>query len=70
MYSEIIGSCWLKQSDNVHGTDLLIDGRAPRHGEIMKMPKLAQTFKVCYYILNHDYYRVIICRFNSKKTYS
>ena len=40
------GSCWLKETSNTHGKDLLIDGRAPRHGEIMKMPKLAQTFKV------------------------
>ena len=31
---------------NPHGTDFLLDGRAPHAGEIMKMPRLAETFKV------------------------
>ena len=31
---------------NPHGGAMLIDGKVPRHGDIMKMPQLALTFKV------------------------
>lgn len=31
---------------NKHGRDMLLGGRAPKAGEIMRMPYLANTFKV------------------------
>lgn len=40
------GSCDLQAPANIHGKDLLLDGKAPRTGEIMKMPHLANTFRV------------------------
>ncbi|XP_033117889.1 glutathione hydrolase-like YwrD proenzyme isoform X2 [Anneissia japonica] len=42
---------WKRESEkllregNKHGKDLLIDGKPPKAGQIMKMPFLAQTFK-------------------------
>ena len=36
----------LTQPGNAHGTDMLLNGRAPKAGEIMRMPLLAKTFKV------------------------
>ncbi|XP_064617708.1 glutathione hydrolase-like YwrD proenzyme [Liolophura sinensis] len=35
----------LSQAGNTHGKDMMIDGRGPRQGEIMKMPLLANTFR-------------------------
>eukprot|EP00731_Ephydatia_muelleri_P028856 Em0020g500a len=35
----------LLASHNLHGRDLLVDGRAPLAGEVMKMPHLANTFR-------------------------
>ena len=40
------GSRDLEDEPNTHGRDLLLGGRAPRAGEVMKMPHLAETFRV------------------------
>jgi len=47
----IVGVKPLQDPKNVHGRDLLIKGRAPRHGEIMRMPHLAQTMRVTNVII-------------------
>ncbi|CAL1527413.1 unnamed protein product, partial [Lymnaea stagnalis] len=39
------GSQCLKRKENIHGKDLLLNGEAPRHGELMKNPHLANVFK-------------------------
>ncbi|XP_078611446.1 glutathione hydrolase-like YwrD proenzyme isoform X1 [Branchiostoma floridae x Branchiostoma japonicum] len=39
------GAALLQYQANTHGGDLLIQGKAPREGEIMKNPHLAQTFR-------------------------
>jgi gamma-glutamyltranspeptidase/glutathione hydrolase len=39
------GSCDLQATPNTHGRDLLLGGRAPGAGEIMRMPHLATTFR-------------------------
>jgi gamma-glutamyltranspeptidase/glutathione hydrolase len=31
---------------NKHGHDMLLEGKPPREGDVMKMPHLAETFKV------------------------
>jgi len=31
---------------NKHGSDMLLDGKAPNAGDVMKMPHLATTFEV------------------------
>ncbi len=40
------GSWTLTKDGNTHGRDMLLKGVAPKAGEIMKMPFLANTFKV------------------------
>lgn len=40
------GCSCLKNPRNKHGSDLLLNGEAPRAGDIMKMPLLASTFEV------------------------
>ena len=40
------GSPDLMKPSNRHGGDMLLSGRAPKTGEIMRMPNLAKTFKV------------------------
>lgn len=40
------GSSCLKDPKNIHGSDLLLSGQAPRAGDVMKMPLLATTFEV------------------------
>ena len=40
------GSAELLRPGNTHGRDLLLDGRAPTAGEVMRMPLLANTFRV------------------------
>ncbi|XP_006820927.1 glutathione hydrolase-like YwrD proenzyme, partial [Saccoglossus kowalevskii] len=44
-YSWEKGSFLLKDPKNIYGGDMLLNGKAPRVGEIMKMPLLANTFK-------------------------
>ncbi|XP_019615061.1 PREDICTED: uncharacterized protein LOC109462864 [Branchiostoma belcheri] len=39
------GAALLQYQDNLHGGDLLIQGKAPRAGEVMRNPHLAQTFR-------------------------
>ncbi|ESO87456.1 hypothetical protein LOTGIDRAFT_220165 [Lottia gigantea] len=39
------GSSLLKDPENKHGQDMLLDGEAPKHGQVIKLPKMAQTFK-------------------------
>ena len=36
----------LASAENVYGKDLLINGKAPKWGEVFKNPNLANTFKV------------------------
>ncbi|CAG8661023.1 3282_t:CDS:2, partial [Paraglomus brasilianum] len=48
--AEISAKMWqenehLLRTCSAHGVDMLLDGRAPRAGEIMRMPKLARTFR-------------------------
>ena len=40
------GSSCLKDPANKHGSDLLLNGQAPRPGDVMKMPLLASTYEV------------------------
>lgn len=40
------GSPDLTDIGNTHGKDMLLDGQAPKAGEVMRMPLLAKTFKV------------------------
>ncbi|CAG5131426.1 unnamed protein product, partial [Candidula unifasciata] len=35
----------LQRKDNIHGCDLLLNGQAPRNGDIMRNPHLAKTLK-------------------------
>ena len=42
------GSGNLTQPGNTHGKDMLLNGQAPKAGDIMKMPFLAKTFKVTH----------------------
>ncbi|XP_048759135.2 glutathione hydrolase-like YwrD proenzyme isoform X2 [Ostrea edulis] len=39
------GSYLLTDPNNIHGKDMLLNGQAPKHGEIMRFPLLANTFK-------------------------
>ena len=44
------GAAELQRPDNPHGQDLLMGGgAAPSPGDIIKMPHLAQTFRVCHH---------------------
>ncbi|CAG8462148.1 9328_t:CDS:10 [Gigaspora margarita] len=48
--SEIAAWMWKDAEDDLlnastNGCDMLIDGHAPKHGEIMRMPNLARTFR-------------------------
>ena len=49
------GAADLMNPKNLYGKDMLLNNRAPRTGEIMRMPILAKTFKVS---TNTDLYRV------------
>ncbi|KAK7507214.1 hypothetical protein BaRGS_00001149 [Batillaria attramentaria] len=48
---EVTATFWKRSEDtlqapaNRHGRDMLLNGRAPRHGEIITLPRLADTFK-------------------------
>lgn len=47
---QIIGNDWARserliQTASPNGGEMLLNGRAPREGEIMRMPYLAQTFR-------------------------
>src|SRR5215471_8050872 len=49
--SEIISNQWHRTEDRLRSTpdaarDLLPDGRAPRHGEIVRFPRLARAFRL------------------------
>jgi gamma-glutamyltranspeptidase/glutathione hydrolase len=49
--SDIIASQWRRAEEKLRHSpdavrDLLIDGRAPRHGELFKMPELARSLKM------------------------
>eukprot|EP00105_Crassostrea_gigas_P040115 XP_019924263.1 PREDICTED: uncharacterized protein LOC105331781 [Crassostrea gigas] len=39
------GSHLLSDPNNYYGKDMLLNGRAPRHGEVVRLPLLANTFK-------------------------
>lgn len=39
------GSGVLKRTKNIHGHELLLNGKAPGHGDVMQNPFLARTFK-------------------------
>ncbi|KAH9502476.1 hypothetical protein Btru_068797 [Bulinus truncatus] len=39
------GASSLKREENIYGGDMLLNGEAPRHGDVMKNPHLAHTFK-------------------------
>ena len=41
------GSAELRDPGNPHGHDMLLNGQAPKAGDIMTMPQLAATFRVC-----------------------
>ena len=47
------GSCDLS---NEHGGDMLLDGKAPKAGTIMRMPHLANTFKVSLVLVLLHYF--------------
>ncbi len=40
------GSKELMDASNAHGGDMLLEGKPPKEGEIMRMPHLARTFRV------------------------
>ncbi|XP_021347302.1 uncharacterized protein LOC110446456 isoform X2 [Mizuhopecten yessoensis] len=48
---QVTALIWNKGADslltpnNKHGRDLLIDGQAPKYGQVMRLPYLAQTFR-------------------------
>uniref|UniRef100_A0A8W8N0K7 Gamma-glutamyltransferase ywrD n=1 Tax=Magallana gigas TaxID=29159 RepID=A0A8W8N0K7_MAGGI len=42
---QIAASFWNKDPNNYYGKDMLLNGRAPRHGEVVRLPLLANTFK-------------------------
>jgi gamma-glutamyltranspeptidase / glutathione hydrolase len=49
--SDIISNQWQRTEERLRSTpeaagDLLQDGRAPRHGEIVRLPRLARTFRL------------------------
>lgn len=41
-----LGESLLTDPKNRYGGQMLLNGRAPKAGEIMKMPDLARTFRV------------------------
>ena len=43
------GSRELLDPSNAHGGDMLLEGKPPKAGEIMKMPHLAATFRVGFF---------------------
>ena len=45
-YAWGIGFPDLYRPGNPHGGDLLLNGKAPKAGEVMRMPQLARTFRV------------------------
>ena len=60
------GSGWLTDPSNKHGKDMLLNGKAPRHGQIMKMPKLALTFKVIEF---EFYFCMLVLKYMYTKSY-
>ena len=46
-----LGSAELRDHGNPHGQDMLLEGKAPKAGEIIKMPHLATTFKVRWWTI-------------------
>ena len=41
-----LGAHLLSDPNNFYGKDMLLNGRAPGHGDVIKLPLLAKTFKV------------------------
>lgn len=53
-YWQLGASHQLLRDGNPHGADLLLDGKAPCAGDVMKMPHLASTFRVRKMLFVHS----------------